>query len=305
MDGLNPNIEENQNLDFLIPEGGPGQEAANFSAKVQKDQFLGGGSGNRNEISSNITRRILDAETFRQTQTRIEKSRRIREDLQGDNPQKRERIEEIRNIEAQSKQGEEAKQTGFEEIVLDTKGYQEKRLAMMFTTPDGKQSISEELIAFVKTGENNQLEYLKTSDGRIPFLNADLYNSRITSHLHDEGMDYDVKAIPRVDGRGAYTGVVSIIESKDTGLKTPQAQQEQSKAPTQELDSQQQKAQGAEQFFGGIAKGLKESREAKVAEYKGRIEAVLRGEELHKGDKSYLDQMRLDYLRLGGQKFWK
>lgn len=43
---MNDNLfdEDNQKVDFEIPEGGPGQDAASFSTKTQQENFLGGNS---------------------------------------------------------------------------------------------------------------------------------------------------------------------------------------------------------------------------------------------------------------------
>jgi hypothetical protein len=57
--------------------------------------------------------------------------------------------------------------------------------------------------------------------------------------------------------------------------------------------------QGAMKSFG---RGISESRDAKVDDYRDRIDAVNRGEELQPGDKGNIRGLMSDYLRLGGTR---
>ena len=160
-----------------------------------------------------LPQEYLERDPFNQTRDRIEKCKRIGNDLRPSkgNPYDVRRVGEIRGIEAKSRQGEAGKESGFQEIVIDTRGYQEKRFSMTYFSPH-RHSVAEELVMFVKTGKNGQPEWL-ILDGQPLSLNADLYDSRMLSHRHAQGIDYETKMIPKVDGRGAYIGIVSIIEA--------------------------------------------------------------------------------------------
>src|SRR3989344_4189133 len=57
---------KNEEVDHFVPESGPGQEAANFSAKAQQEKFLGGSSSeNKQEFKApgkeGLRRRALKA----------------------------------------------------------------------------------------------------------------------------------------------------------------------------------------------------------------------------------------------------
>ncbi len=56
MDGIN-NSEDSNKVDHLVPESGPGENAANFSAKAQKQEFLGGG-GPESEWSMGVRKSV-------------------------------------------------------------------------------------------------------------------------------------------------------------------------------------------------------------------------------------------------------
>jgi hypothetical protein len=162
-----------------------------------------------------LPKQSLESNLFDQAKTRIEKSQRIGNDLRpsGNTEFNRQRLAEVRAVEARSTQGDEGKESGFEDLVIDTRGYQEKRFRMSYSSPNG-QEVSEELVMFVKTGKDGQPEWI-THDGQPLALNADLYDSRLQSKLHGQGKDFNVNMMPKVDGRGAYTGVVSIVESEE------------------------------------------------------------------------------------------
>lgn len=159
---------------------------------------------------------------FDGTKIRVEKCKRIRDDLKSTPAGERytiaaqQRQEEIRRVEMKSKQGEKAKKGGLEELIIDTRGYHEKRFTRVYISPTGEK-ISEELVMFVRIDKDGKFEWL-TLEGKPLALNANLYDSRMTSQLHAEGLDYRVKVIPRINERGAYTGVVSIIEDKKNKL---------------------------------------------------------------------------------------
>jgi len=55
MDGQFPPDENSAKDDFVVPESGPGEEAANFSAKAQQEKFPGGPSGKTFKIEGVTT----------------------------------------------------------------------------------------------------------------------------------------------------------------------------------------------------------------------------------------------------------
>jgi len=162
-----------------------------------------------------IPQQELEAQAFQQAKIRIEKCKRIKEDIRpgGGKPYSKERVDEIRGIEMRSEQGEQGKASGLQEMVMDTRGYQEQKFNMSYKSPKG-ETVSEQLVFFVKPGANGQAEWLTDEGGKTLALNGDLYESRLTSHKHAQGTNYDSYTIPRVDGRGAYTGVVTLFKSK-------------------------------------------------------------------------------------------
>lgn len=161
-------------------------------------------------------RQEVSAEDSRRIDTRIQKSKRIAHDLKpaDGKPFSRERVDEVRDIEMRSEQGDEAGKNGLEELVFDTRGYKPTRFQVDYVDSQGK-TITEDLIRFAKQGDNGQEVYLKFPDGRAVAGNASLYESRLTSRRHAQGVDYATKMMPRVDGRGAYTGIVTLIEDKN------------------------------------------------------------------------------------------
>ncbi|MCL4353115.1 T3SS effector HopA1 family protein [Patescibacteria group bacterium] len=174
-----------------------------------------------------LPRQSLETQAFQQAKIRIEKSQRIRGDLQPPEGQayNRQRVEEVRNIEMRSEQGEEGKRSGFEEILIDTRGYEPKRFRMTYENPQ-EASISEDLIMYVRMGQNGQPEWL-TLQGQPLALNADLYEGRLASHKHAQGTDYKATVMPRVDGQGAYLGITTIIESANSTDATQTKQENQ------------------------------------------------------------------------------
>ena len=74
----------------------------------------------------------VNAEAFKGTVTRVEKSKRIKDDIRPSDgrPYSRQRVDEIRDVEMRSEQGDKAKETGMEELFMDARGYQETRFKM-------------------------------------------------------------------------------------------------------------------------------------------------------------------------------
>jgi hypothetical protein len=112
-----------------------------------------------------------------------------------------------------SEQGEAGKKAGLTESVIDTRDYQPNRYKVVYTSPQGEE-VTEELIMFVKLSPDGQPQFVTAENGQALAFNADLYDSRLSSHKHAQGVDYGVTVLPKIDGRGAYTGVMSLIEGK-------------------------------------------------------------------------------------------
>jgi hypothetical protein len=122
-------------------------------------------------------------------------------------------VDELRDIERQSAQGDEAKRTGLEEMVLDTRGYKPLKFPIHYAAPDGK-ILTEEVVGFTKKGRNGEDEYLRGPDGKAVALNASLYITRLQSGKHAQGSEYDTKMLPRIDTTGKYTGIFTLVEDK-------------------------------------------------------------------------------------------
>lgn len=163
------------------------------------------------EIKQQVT-----AENFRKAVLRINASRQIRDDLlEGREvgkpiPEKSaQRREQIRMLIMESKQGEEGRRKGKEEIVFDVRGYQEMKTKAVYISPTGEKA-EENLIAFVKLNNKGEPEIYTHPDG-YKFLNADLYQigSFFTYKIYNDGRrDFH---IPRVGPDGQFTGTVRVI----------------------------------------------------------------------------------------------
>jgi len=159
-------------------------------------------------------RRVVEQEAFNNAKGRIEASKRIRAELSnkvagGPRPP----IEaKLQAIELASKQGEVGRLAGNQETYFDTRGYQEARANVTYVSPKD-ETITEQLVSFVKADQKGQPEIYKNSDG-FSMLNADLYDSKLPSQLHAQGNDHNTHMLPRVDGKGAYVGIVTVQTSK-------------------------------------------------------------------------------------------
>lgn len=162
-----------------------------------------------------IPHRQLPSFEFNQVKTRVEKSTRIRQDLKPANnqPFNQQRLQEVRQVEKMTA----FDSPGLHETLLDTRGFQEQRYKINYKSPNG-QVITEELIFFIRPGKNGEWEFLKDDSGKSIALNSNLYESRLTSTIHPQGVDYNTYTIPKIDGRGSYTGVVTLITPKSRNL---------------------------------------------------------------------------------------
>lgn len=157
-------------------------------------------------------RQEVSSDDLQKTNTRIQKARRIAHDIKpADGNQAR--IDELRDVERQSAQGDEAKRTGLEEMVLDTRGFKPLKFPIHYTDPDGK-TLTEEVVGFTKQGKNGETDYLRFPDGKAVALNASLYITRLSSGKHPQGSEYDMKMLPRINTEGRYTGIVTLVEDK-------------------------------------------------------------------------------------------
>jgi|GEM_PF-2547802 len=163
----------------------------------------------------------LEAPAFSAAKIRIEKSQRIAADLkpQDGRAPNQSRITEVRDIERRSAPGPAAAKSGLKEVVIDTREYQERVLKAKYKTDSGAE-MSEELVMFFKLGRDGQPQFL-TVDGQPLALNGDLYRTRLDSQLHKPEKNVKTTVLPRIDGRGAYTGIVSIREKNEVAEKAP------------------------------------------------------------------------------------
>ncbi len=83
---------------------------------------------------------------------------------------------------------------------------------MTYVSPTG-ETVSEQLVSFVKADQKGEPQLYKNPDG-FGHLNADLYDSKRVSGKHAMGLDYNMSKIPRVDGKGNFTGIVTIQSGK-------------------------------------------------------------------------------------------
>lgn len=121
---------------------------------------------------------------------------------------RRQRIDEVRAIEQKIlKKGRGG--PGCEEQLIDTRGYREHQTDIIYSSPSG-QTITVPVVMFYKK-EGNKVMWLE-GGGRTVVLHEALYRQRLESSLYGQARDRNVSFIPVVDGRGAYTGITSIIE---------------------------------------------------------------------------------------------
>lgn len=241
----------------------------------------------------------IEDQAFSQARVRIEKSQRIKTDLRGEvnkpkSPLYQQRVAEIRQIELNSEQGDAGRAKTTEELVIDTRGYEEQRMKLQYKSPKG-DSIQEELVMFVKLGTNGQPEFLRDQLGRTLALNADLYDSRLFSQKHAQGIDYKRTVIPRVDGRGAYTGVVSIIEDKNTNPNPPIVEKLQKEDLTKQIQpilNRLKSHQPNTLVRFGIEETLNPQEIANIQKVLTQAEAILNSKPVYQELMKLIDQFR-------------
>lgn len=165
---------------------------------------------------SQLKTQETSTKAFSETKARVQNAKKTREGIRPSDgrPFNRNLVDEFRHAERFSEQGDKAKETGFEEIFIDRRGYQDARFQMHWTSPDGQETVAEDLVFFVKGGENGQIDYLTGKDGKPTALNADLYDSKLHSSRHAVRTDSDLFSVPRIDANGKFTGVVTLQSDK-------------------------------------------------------------------------------------------
>ncbi len=156
--------------------------------------------------------RHLGPKEFEGMKIRVGKYSRIAEDLGGIPPLRKQRVNEIQAIERRiHERGRGDEKSGRHERLVDTRGYREARRTIRYVSPTG-DTFDANVVMFYKK-EKNTVEWL-ASDGRTIVLDAGLYENRLPSTLYNQQSDRIVHYIPYVDDRGAYNGVITIIEEK-------------------------------------------------------------------------------------------
>lgn len=144
----------------------------------------------------------VSADLFREHTIRIEKNRRIADDLKHAGDRRRQRLEEIEPVGLLH--GDE---------YVDARGFKEGRYRMTYVAPGGG-TIDEIVVIFFRPtpGEPLWLTMKDGDGGAVPLISADLFDAKIVSGSHATPADrsYETRTIPRVDGRGAFIGVYSV-----------------------------------------------------------------------------------------------
>lgn len=154
--------------------------------------------------------RYLEQREYDATVLRMEKYGRIAANLARDERSsiRKQRVDEVHGIEQKIlKQGRGG--PGCEDQLIDTRGYREYRIDIIYSSPSG-QTITVPVVMFYKK-RGNETVWLE-GGGRTVVLHEALYRQRLKSSLYGQARDRSVSFIPVVDGRGAYTGITSIIE---------------------------------------------------------------------------------------------
>lgn len=154
--------------------------------------------------------RYLEQKEFDEAALRMGKYGRIAADFARPEQSsvRKQRIDEVCAIEQKIlKKGRGG--PGCEEQLIDTRGYREHQTDIIYSSPSG-QTITVPVVMFYKK-EGNKVVWLE-GGGRTVVLHEALYRQRLKSSLYGTARDRSVSFIPVVDGRGAYTGITSIVE---------------------------------------------------------------------------------------------
>ncbi|MEK7649307.1 MAG: hypothetical protein AAB400_05365 [Patescibacteria group bacterium] len=158
--------------------------------------------------------RQLGLKEFEGMKLRLGKYGRITADLelQPTSAARIQRTQEIQAVEQKIKtRGRGDEKSGREELLIDTRGYREARRTLHYVSPTGESFDTEAVLFYKKEGQ--QITWLK-SENRLVVLDVGLYCNRLASTLYNQQGDRPVAYIPMVDDRGAYRGIVTIIEDK-------------------------------------------------------------------------------------------
>ncbi len=164
-------------------------------------------------------------EAFRSAKKRVEAARAWRDDIKSlkkgplaDCPRYQRRINELRELEAVSTTGREKEETMFD-LRKGAEGQigtpQIMRGTLEYTSPDGLESVTEELVFFFTLDKTGKPKFVTDMAKKSPMgINADLYDTRQKHHLRSEYIDYNVRVLPRLGSDGKPTGIITIFEDR-------------------------------------------------------------------------------------------
>lgn len=137
-----------------------------------------------------------------------------------------------------------------------------------------------------------------------PDQSGELYRTLQVDNRVLNGLTSDILNGQVTDIKGLRMELTKLKNLKNITPPTPETQRNKQVNVKSSVGSDQQKVADIQNFFGAFKDGVKEVSQAKQAEYKQRIEAVLRGEELKTGDLKHAEQLKKEYLRFGDGSFW-
>ncbi len=96
---------------------------------------------------------------------------------------------------------------------------------MVYHSPDGQQQVNEELVFFMKAGENGEPQMLQNKNGQPVYLNAALFDARFGSGSYNVNLDVERRFdVPHVNHEGKITKMNHIH------MKIPLHEQQQMQA---------------------------------------------------------------------------
>ncbi len=149
----------------------------------------------------------LDAQQFQMAKTRIEASRRLAADLR--------QRPHTPGAKALAEYLADRSSRGESPIRVDVRGYETQQMKVVYHVPNGRESVSEELVFFQKSVENGQLELLEV-DAKPLFLNKDLYDAHYPAAYRTDLMESTWSYVPIVDHRGQIVDAIALHRKQDT-----------------------------------------------------------------------------------------
>lgn len=139
----------------------------------------------------------LEQQAFNWTKSRIAASERLASALKIRDPQK---VREVQDAIVQK---------GFEgHNRINARGYEENRTRMVYHSPDGKESVSENLVFFVKAGANGEPEMLQNENDKPLFFNASLFDANFSAQSYTVRItEEQIIDVPHVNHQGEITKV--------------------------------------------------------------------------------------------------